>query len=94
LDDTFFINAVTVGPVKIALRASREIKNDTTIAVKFHTTTVSVFGVKVVEKEVGGGGAWKIIFADIVKDPRDGTQSFVRVMQTPSLFVIEQPILP
>ena len=91
VDDRTFINAVQLGPVKIALTASREIKNDTTIAVKFHKTAVSVFGVKIVEKEVGGGGAWKMVFAGKVQD-REGTEKLIRVIQTPSLFVIEQPL--
>lgn len=94
VDDKTFINAVELGPVRIALTASRAIKNDTVLAVKFHKTTVSVFGVQVIEKEIGGGGSWKMIFAGKVKDPRgDGTETLVRVMQTPSLFVIEQPII-
>jgi hypothetical protein len=92
VDDSTFINAVQLGPVTIALTASRQIKSDTIIAVKFHKTTVSVFGVQLFEKEIGGGGSWKMLFAGRVQD-RDGTEKLVRVIQTPSLFVIEQPVV-
>lgn len=91
VDESTFVNAVQLGPVIIALTAKRTIKNDTTIEVKFYRTTVSVFGIQLVDKEIGGGGAWKMLFAGRVKD-RDGTDKLVRVMQTPSLFVIEQPV--
>ena len=91
VDDTTFINAVELGPLRIALTASRTVKNDDTIQVRFHKTRVSLFGNQVVEKEVGGGGAWKMIFVGKVKD-EDGREKLVRIMETPSLFVIEQPL--
>jgi hypothetical protein len=53
--DEIFYNRVNLGPVQIALKAKREIKNDFTIKVSFLETRVSLFGQKVVEKEVGGG---------------------------------------
>lgn len=89
---TTFINSVTVGPLEIGLTASRQVKSDTILAVKFHKTTVSVFGVPLVDKEISGGGSWKMLFAGHITDT-DGTRKLVRVMQTPSLFVLEQPSL-
>lgn len=91
LDEKTFINAVQVGPIRIALTAEREVKNDTTIKVTFHKTTVSVFGKQLVEKETGGGGVWKYIYAGVVTDKK-GAKKLVRVMETPSLFVLEQPL--
>jgi hypothetical protein len=90
-DGATFINAVQVLGLRIALTATRRIQNDTTIAVKFHRTAVSVFGVPIVERETRGGGAWKVIYAGTITD-RDGTTKLVRILQTPSLFVIEQPL--
>ena len=91
VDETTFVNAVKLGPLTIALTASRDIKNDTTIAVKFITTRVYLFGNQIAEKDVGGGGVWKMLFAGIVRDT-DGTEKLVRVLETPSLFVIEQTL--
>ena len=91
VDETTFVNAVKLGPLTIALTASRDIKNDTTIAVKFITTRVYLFGNQIAEKDVGGGGVWKMLFAGIVRDT-DGTEKLVRILETPSLFVIEQTL--
>mmetsp|Transcript_15323 Transcript_15323/g.21350 ORF Transcript_15323/g.21350 Transcript_15323/m.21350 type:complete len:211 (+) Transcript_15323:262-894(+) len=86
VDDKTFINAVEFGPVQIALRANREVKSDKVIKVTFEESTISVFGQKVKQFEVSGGGSWKYIFCGEV----DG--KLVRVMETPSLFVLEQPL--
>lgn len=91
---TTFINAVDLGPLRIALTASRKIKDETTIAVRFHSTTVSLFGVPIVTKSVGGGGIWKILFTGVVDDKNDKEHPnrLLRVLQTPSLVIIEQKI--
>jgi len=60
VDDTTFINAVELGPLKIALRAEREVKSDTAIKVTFRETTVTLFGIKVTSKTIeNSGGVWK-----------------------------------
>jgi len=86
IDEETFINAVEFGPLKIALRANREVKSDKVIKVTFEETTISAFGQKVKQFETSGGGSWKYIFCGEV----DG--KLVRVMETPSLFVLEQPL--
>jgi len=91
VNEKTFINAVQLGPLKIALTATREIKNDTTVAVKFIKTRFYLFGNQVAEKDVGGGGVWKMVFVGKVQDS-DGKEKLVRIMETPSLFVIEQPL--
>lgn len=91
IDDKSFTNAVELGPFKIALTASREIKDDTTIQVSFHKTKVYLFGVQLLEKEVGGGGVWKMIFAGEIND-QDKRKKLVRIMETPSIFIIEQQL--
>eukprot|EP00545_Synedropsis_sp_CCMP1620_P007673 CAMPEP_0119008910 /NCGR_PEP_ID=MMETSP1176-20130426/4022_1 /TAXON_ID=265551 /ORGANISM="Synedropsis recta cf, Strain CCMP1620" /LENGTH=219 /DNA_ID=CAMNT_0006961329 /DNA_START=13 /DNA_END=672 /DNA_ORIENTATION=- len=91
LDETTFINTVTLGPLKAALRATRSVKNDSTNLVKFHQTTISVFGQTVLEKDIKGGGFWKYLFMGKIVDT-DGKEKFIRIMETPSLFVLEQPL--
>ncbi len=93
VDEETFINAVQLGPFKIALRASREIKSDTVIKVSFHQTTVSLFDIPIVNKDIAGGGAWKMMFCGVVTDATSDRKTLVRIMETPSLFVIEQPIV-
>lgn len=91
LEDGIFINSVEFGPLKIALKAKCKNKNETTNAVTFQETSVSLFGNELVKKELNGGGVWKYLFLGEVQDV-DGSMKLVRVMETPSLFIIEQPI--
>jgi hypothetical protein len=86
-----FINSVELGPLKISLLANCKVKNDSTNVVTFQQTSVQLFGQTVLEKELKGGGTWKYLFMGKVQD-KDGTSKLVRVMETPSLFVIEQPL--
>lgn len=90
-DDKTFINAVRVGPLEISLEADRIVKDDKTNVVKFRKSRIKLFGNTIVEKEVSGGGTWKYLFMGEVKD-NDGKPRLLRVMETPSLFVIEQPL--
>jgi hypothetical protein len=90
-DDEIFYNRVQLGPLLISLKARREIKNDVNIKVSFLETTISLFGLKLVQKEAGGGGVWKVKFVGEVKDA-NGKTKLVRIMETPSLFVIEQTL--
>ena len=92
VDDKTFINAVTFGPLKIALRAEREVKNDKNIKVTFRETTITLFGNKIKSKTIeNSGGVWKYLYSGIVKAP-NGKQKLVRLMETPSLFVLEQEL--
>ena len=90
-DDEIFYNRVTFGPVRIALKARREIKNDTNIKVTFLETSIYLFGNRVVQKEINGGGVWKCKFVGKVQD-KNGANKLLRIMETPSLFIIEQPL--
>ena len=90
-DDKTFINAVQIGPLSIALQAEKKIKNDTTNVVKFLKSRVSIFGKTVVEKDISGGGTWKYLYMGEVIDS-NGEKKLLRVMETPSLFIIEQPL--
>ena len=90
-DNVTFINSVSLGPLEASLRATRSIKNEATNLVKFHQTTIKIFGQTVVDKEIKGGGFWKYLFMGKILD-KDGTVKLVRIMETPSLFVLEQPL--
>lgn len=90
-DDETFYNKVSFGPLQIALKAKREIKNDSTIKVSFQETKISLFGQTLTEKTIGGGGVWKIKFVGTVTD-KSGNEKLVRIMETPSLFILEQPL--
>jgi len=86
-----FYNRVTLGPLMIALEAKREIKNSSTIKVSFLETTFSLFGKPFSTQKAGGGGIWKVKFVGKIKD-QDGKDKLVRIMETPSLFILEQPL--
>jgi hypothetical protein len=90
-DDEIFYNRVDFGPVQIALRAQRKVLNDTTIKVSFLETSLNLFGRTISKKDVGGGGIWKVKYVGTVKDD-DGNEKLVRIMETPSLFVLEQDL--
>lgn len=90
-DNVTFINSVKIGPIEIALQAERFVKNDNTNMVKFRKSIIKVFGNTVVDKDIKGGGDWKYLFMGEVKD-KNGNPRLLRVMETPSLFVIEQPL--
>lgn len=88
---TNFVNAVEIGPVKISLQADLVVKDDWNNKVLFRQTAVQIFGQTVVEKPMKGGGMWKYIFAGVVQD-FDGRLQRVRIMETPSLFIISQDV--
>jgi len=90
-NDEIFYNRVVLGPLMIELQAKREIKNDSTIKVSFLETTFSLFGNAISKKQVGGGGVWKCRFVGKVQDG-DGAEKLIRIMDTPSLFIIEQTL--
>ena len=90
-DDKTFINAVQIGPIEISLQAEKSVKNNKTNVVKFRKSIIKVFGKTIVEKEIAGGGVWQYLFMGTVLDEK-GRKTLLRVMETPSLFIIEQPL--
>lgn len=78
--------------MEIKLMAERTVLDDTRIRVVFRETTVRLFGVwNVLRKETQGKGVWKYLFAGVVEN-EEGNKMFLRVMETPSLFVIKQDL--
>ena len=92
-DDEIFYNRVNFGPwVQIALRAKRQIMNDSTIKVSFLETSFNLFGQTISKKDVGGGGGtWKVKYVGTFTDKK-GNDKLVRIMETPSLFILEQDL--
>ena len=90
-DDKTFINSVKIGPIEISLQAEKRIKDGKTNVVKFLKSKVSVFGNTVLDKDIKGGGTWKYLYMGEYEDS-NGQKKLLRVMETPSLFIIEQPI--
>lgn len=88
---TAFINAVKLGPLKLSLEARREIVDAERINVFFLETVVQLFGVEVLRKPASGGGQWKCIWSGEVVDDR-GKKKLIRIMETPSLFVLEHDL--
>jgi len=82
VDDSAFINQVSLGPLQIALRASRKTRDDVNIQVFFHELTIRLFGNTIQQKSLEGGGNWKMLYVGKVQGKT------LRVMETPSLFVL------
>jgi len=90
VDEVKFINTVQLGPFTIELHAVREVIDNVRIRVKFQETVVRIFGVEITRKETKGAGVWKQLFVGEVY--RGNDRRLLRVMETPSLFVIQQPL--
>jgi len=90
-DDEIFYNLLFLGPLEVSLKAKREILNDSSIKVSFLETTFKLFGQTLKNAPMGGGGVWKVKFVGTVEDLK-GNKKLVRIMETPSLFILEQDL--
>ena len=90
-DENIFYNRVAFGPLEIALQAKREIKNGEVIKVSFQETSFNLFGKTVKKRQSGGGGVWKVKFVGTYQD-ENGKEKLLRIMETPSLFVLESDL--
>ena len=88
LDETSFINRVELfgGLAKVELNAERKVLDDSRIKVIFRRTDFFLLGKEVKSGEVKGAGIWDYRFSGIVE--LNGERVLLRVMDTPSLFVI------
>ena len=87
-DDEIFFNQVALfaGLLTVKLKARREILDDQRIRVSFIETTFSILGREVNRQPTKGEGVWEQLY---VEQGSDGTAA-LRVMKTPSLFVLRQ----
>ena len=93
VNDVEFMNVVQLGPLEVQLLISREVlSDDARIRVSFKETSVNIFGVPLIRKEVKGGGVWKHLFVGQVIDPSTGNNILLRVLEAPSLFIIKQDV--
>ena len=88
VNDQDFINQVSLfgGALVVQLHAKREVIGDNAIRVEFVETVFSLFGNEVKRQPTSGKGVWKQLF---VQRGADGSAA-LRVMRTPSLFVLRQ----
>lgn len=80
LDDRRFINAVELGPLRVALEAERDVLSDTSIQVSFTEMAFSLLGMELFRKPAKGKGVWEQCYVD----------SNLRVMKAPSVFVLRK----
>ena len=102
VDAATFQNRVEVGGdnlLELALTATRQVLDDgITIQVSFEKVEIMLFGNKLSEKEISGGGKWKMIYVGELddEDTVDGggqkKKKLVRIFEAPSLFVTEHRI--
>ena len=88
VDEASFINQVSLfgGALVVQLYAQREVIGDDRIRVDFVETVFSLFGQEVRRQPTTGKGVWKQLY---VEAAADGSAA-LRVMRTPSLFVLRQ----
>ena len=85
IDAVAFENVVELGPLRLALRAKRTPTDGQTYRVDFEALGVEVFGVKLFERAMGGGGAWKLRYVD--DDVRIMDVSLRDVLADPARFM-------
>lgn len=91
-DNETYINTVHAGPLEISLRAEKKFKDDWSNLVNFRHSTVKIWGRIIVDRDIKlDGGVWKYLFIGKVHDS-DGQRKLVRIMETPSLFILEQVV--
>eukprot|EP00550_Attheya_septentrionalis_P008135 CAMPEP_0198294942 /NCGR_PEP_ID=MMETSP1449-20131203/24834_1 /TAXON_ID=420275 /ORGANISM="Attheya septentrionalis, Strain CCMP2084" /LENGTH=271 /DNA_ID=CAMNT_0043995047 /DNA_START=13 /DNA_END=828 /DNA_ORIENTATION=- len=92
-NETSFINGVQFlgSLLQIKLYAERNVLDDTRIRVTFLETGIELFGNELVRKPAKGQGVWNHLFYGRVETKTRGT-ILLRILETPSLFVIEQKI--
>jgi len=90
LDQVWYINRVELfgGLVKIELYAERKVLSESKVCVKFKETAFYLLGKEVKRGEAKGAGVWEYIFSGFVNV--DSEKMLLRVMKTPSTFIIVQ----
>ena len=89
VDERRFINQVSFfgGSLRIALHADRIPLNETCARVRFRGMVYTLFGKELKRTRMKGDGIWRTDYARV---GADGNSAGLRVMRTPSLFVLQQ----
>jgi hypothetical protein len=69
--------------------------SDNTVTISFHTLSYRIAGIDIPwgrKSLEGRTGTWKILFMGTITDPLDGKRKLLRVMETPSLFILLQDL--
>lgn len=92
-NETVYENIVRLGFLQVSIYARREILNDHEIQVSFYKTRVELFGRTVLTRpvELDAPGIWKQLFVGRVVV--DDVPILLRVMHTPKLFILQQPLV-
>jgi len=98
MDEAMFENRLTLGPVQIALAATRNVMDESRLKIKFQSFGVNVFGTELVKNELKQQGVWKMVFVgevnDISRTDDIGGEKkiLLRVMLTPSLYILSKEL--
>jgi len=85
-----FINAVHWGPLKISLFARRKTIDKNRVQVYFDETVIQFLGKDLKRVPAKGSGVWKCLFVGEFYDDRIKKNKLIRIIEAPSLFVLEQ----
>lgn len=91
-NETVYQNRVHLGPLQVSIFANRQVLNDDEIEVCFYETQIHLFDKLVLKRSVdlGHPGIWKHLFVGQVTIGNE--KMLLRVMNTPKLYVLTQPI--
>ena len=98
IDEIFFQNVLSLGPVSFAISADRQVMDGSRIKLFFKGLTISLFGKSVVQKELDAKGVWKFIYYGEVerssrKEAKDLRKKILlRVMKTPNLYILAKDL--
>ncbi len=98
IDATKFQNILQLGSfLKIVLTADREIMDGKRIKLFFRHFAISLFGMKLVEKELDAKGVWKMVFVGELEmeNCHSSIQSrkfLLRVMRTPKIYILAKEL--
>ena len=87
------INSVQIGPLWAEVAATLTVVDDRTSQIDFLILTYRLFGIPLYIKNVAFAGEWKYIHHGTFTDV-DGKNKLLRVMETPSLFILTQDLNP
>ena len=90
-NETVYQNRVKFGPLQVSIYGEKKVVGDETIRVQFYQTQVHLFDKQVIQRRVEPDpGTWDHIFVGQVEF--ESEDFLLRVLNTPTLFVLSQPM--